>query len=57
MTQHAMGILIDDVKEGELLSKVLSSSNFDKILKACLWSSFAIEWSMFKDFKKKFMNY
>lgn len=54
MTQHAMAILIDDIKEGENLSKVLCSSMFEKILKACLWSSFAIEWSMFKDFKKNF---
>jgi hypothetical protein len=27
---------------------------FSKILKACLWSSFRIEWGMFKDLKKNF---
>ena len=54
MTQHAMALIIDDIKEGEKLSKVLCSSMFEKILKACLWSSFAIEWGMFKDFKKNF---
>jgi hypothetical protein len=54
MTQHAMALIIDDIKEGEKLSKVLCSSIFEKILKACLWSSFAIEWGMFKDFKRNF---
>lgn len=54
MTQHAMALIIDDIKEGEKLSKVLCSSIFEKILKACLWSSFAIEWGMFKDLKKNF---
>lgn len=54
MTQHAMALIIDDIKEGEKLYKVLCSSVFEKILKACLWSSFAIEWGMFKDLKKNF---
>ena len=54
MTQHAMAIIIDDIKEGQILSKALCSASFEKILKACLWSSFAIEWGMFKDFKKNF---
>jgi len=54
MTQHAIAIVINNYKEGEKISKCLCSSIFNKILKACLWSSFAIEWGMFKDFKKNF---
>ena len=54
MSQGAMAIVIDDLKEGEKLSKFLCSSIFNKIIKACLWSSFRIEWSMFKDLKKNF---
>jgi len=54
MSQHSMAIIIDNITEGERLSKVLCSLSFDKILKACLWSSYAIEWGMFKDFKKNF---
>ena len=54
MTQHAMAITINDKKEGEMLSKCLCSTLFNKIIKACLWSSFAIEWGMFKDLKKNF---
>ena len=56
MTQHAMALVIDDSEEGEKLSKVLCSSVFGKILKACLWSSYAIEWGMFKDLKKNFYD-
>ena len=54
MSEHAMAIIIDNIKEGEILSKILCSSIFEKILKACLWSSFAIDWGMFKDLKKNF---
>ena len=53
-SQGAMAIVIDDIKEGEKLSKFLCSTIFNKIIKACLWSSFRIEWGMFKDFKKNF---
>ena len=54
MTQGAMAIEIDNLEEGEELSTFLCSPVFDKIRKACLWSSFRIEWSMFVDFKKDF---
>jgi len=54
MTQHAMAIIVDDVEEGKKVSKILCSKIFEEILKACLWSSFAIEWSMFRDFKRNF---
>jgi 16S rRNA G966 N2-methylase RsmD len=54
MSQHAMAIIIDNIEEGKKLSNVLSSTIFTKIIRACLWSSFAIEWGMFKDFKQHF---
>ena len=54
MSQGAMAIIIDDIKEGEKISKFLCSTTFNKIIKACLWSSFRIEWGMFKDLKKNF---
>jgi len=53
-SQGAMAIVIDDIKEGEKLAKFLSTPVFNKIIKACLWSSFRIEWGMFKDLKKNF---
>lgn len=54
MSENAMAIIIDDKLEGENLSKCLCSTIFNKIIKACLWSSFRIEWGMFKDLKKNF---
>ena len=54
MSQGAMAIIIDDINEGNKLSKFLCSSIFNRIIKACLWSSFRIEWGMFKDLKKNF---
>ena len=54
MSQGTMAIIIDNINEGEKLSKFLCSSVFNNIIKACLWLSFRIEWSMFKDLKKNF---
>ena len=54
MTQHSMALKIYTKEEGEYLAKVLCSNIFNKIIKACLWSSYAIEWSMFRDFKHNF---
>jgi hypothetical protein len=44
MSQGAMAIIINNIKEGEKLSKFLCSLVFNKIIKAYLWSSFRIEW-------------
>ena len=54
MSQGAMAIIINNKLEGEKISKFLCSKEFDKILNACLWSSFRIDWRLFSDFKKKF---
>jgi hypothetical protein len=57
MSQCAMAIEISSKVEGENLIKVLISDRFNKIIKACSWSSFRIEWGMFKNFKKDFYKY
>jgi len=54
MSQGAMAIIINDIEEGNKISNFLTSNTFKKISNACLWSSFRIEWCMFKDFKKNF---
>lgn len=33
------------------------TNKFKKVLEACLWSSYAIEWNIFTDFKKDFYKY
>jgi len=57
MTQHAMALCIDNNDEGEKIIKALTTEKFQKILNACLWSSYAIEWNIFSDFVKNFYKY
>ena len=57
MTQHAMGIIIDDETEGEKVINAITTKKFEKVLSACLWSSFAIEWNIFTDFRRDFYKY
>ena len=54
MTEHAIGIIIDTLEEGENIKKALTSDIFNKILSACMFSSFAIDRVLFKEFKKDF---
>jgi hypothetical protein len=54
LSECAIGVIINNEIEGQKISTFLVSDIFSKILKACLWSSFRIEWGMFKDFKKNF---
>ena len=54
MTQHAMGIGIVNETEGKQLSKALTSEKMKILIDSCLFSSYAIDWNIFKDFKKDF---
>ena len=52
MTQHAMGIQIENENEGIELSKALISIKMKVLIDSCLFSSYAIDWNIFKDMKK-----
>ena len=54
MTQHSMAIQVDNLEEATNIGKVIESDTFDKIIQSCLYSSYAIDWNIFKDFKKDF---
>lgn len=54
MTQHAMAIKVSSLQEAENLKKALESKEFESVLDATVWSSYAIDWSMFKFFRKDF---
>lgn len=54
MTHGAMYIKIQDKGEGDNISKALQSEKFQKIIKSCNYSSFRLDWNIFKDFKKDF---
>jgi hypothetical protein len=53
-TEHAISIMVSSRKEAEDLKMALLSDKFKKILKACSWSNFQIDYRMFLSFKKDF---
>ena len=54
MTQHSMAIQVDNLEEAKNICKVIESDKFNKIIQSCLYSSYAINWNIFKEFKKDF---
>ena len=54
LTNGAIGIKINNLIEGENYKKALKSDKFDKVLKGCLFSSYRVDWNIFKEFKKDF---
>lgn len=54
MSHCAMGIKCDDNEEAVNIQTALMSEGFQEIVDACNWSSFRIDWNMFKSFKKEF---
>lgn len=54
MTHGAMAIQVDNLEEATNISKVIESDIFDKIIQSCIFSSFRIDWNIFKEFKKDF---
>ena len=54
MTQHSMAIQVDNLEEATNICKAIESDKFGKILQSCLYSSYAIDWNIFKDFKRNF---
>jgi hypothetical protein len=54
MTHGAMAIKVDNLEEATFISKVIESDKFGKIIQSCIFSSFRIDWNIFKEFKKDF---
>ena len=54
MTHGAMAIQIDNLEEAINISKAIQTEHFDKVIKSCSFSSFRIDWNIFKDMKKNF---
>jgi len=54
MTHGAMAIKVDNVEEATFISKAIDSDKFDKVIQSCIFSSFRIDWNIFKEFKKDF---
>ena len=54
LTNGGIGIKIDDLETGNNIKKALTSNKFNNILNSCLFSSYRIDWNIFKEFKKDF---
>lgn len=54
MTQHAMAIQVDSLEEAQNIVRAICSPKFNKVIHSCMFSSFAIDWNIFKDFRKDF---
>ena len=54
MTQHAMAIQVDTLEEATQICKAIESDKFNEIIQSCLYSSYAIDWNVFKEFKRDF---
>ena len=54
MTHGAMYIKILNEEEGNNIKKALTCDTFKDIIKSCTYSSFRIDWNIFKDMKKDF---
>jgi ribosomal protein L30E len=57
MTQHAMAIKVANMSEANKIISSFKKDHFLQILNACMWSSFAIDWNLFKCFKKNFYDF
>jgi hypothetical protein len=57
ITHGAMGIQVSDPHELTQMKNVLLHHEFRKIIDACMYSSFRIDWNMFKHFKRDFWKH
>tara|TARA_B100001758_G_scaffold94065_1_gene80352 strand:- start:1438 stop:2685 length:1248 start_codon:yes stop_codon:yes gene_type:complete len=57
MTHGAMAIVVNDIEEGKLLQDIILSDRFKKLMDACCFSSYRIDWNVLAQFsKQKLLN-
>ena len=54
MTQHAMAIRVENIDEANQLCKSLKSDKMACFVDSCSYSSYAIDWNIFKDMRRDF---
>jgi len=57
LSSHSIGIKVYNENEGNELLVYLKSEEFLDIIKSCIWSSYGIDWNLFKYFKKDFYKH
>ena len=53
MTHGAMAIQVNNIEEGNLLRTILLSETFKKLMSACCYSSYRIDWCVLSEFSKE----
>ena len=57
MTHGAMGIVVNDMEEGNQLCDIILSQQFKTLMDACCYSSYRIDWNVLNQFSKyKFLS-
>ena len=54
MTEHSMGIQVSSNEEANNIANAIKTEKFGNIVKSCSFSTYQIDWRMFKEFKKDF---
>jgi len=54
MTHGSMAIQVDNLEEALNICKAITSKKFNEIIQSCIFSSFRIDWNIFKEFRKDF---
>ena len=54
LTEHCIGLEIDNYREGCIIKKAIESIKFKDILTSCRWSNYQIDHRLFTYFKKDF---
>jgi hypothetical protein len=57
MTQHAIGLKVETLKEAKMLQSVLESDKFKDIIKSMSFSNYQIDWKIFTYFKEDFYKH
>jgi hypothetical protein len=56
MSENSMAIQVDNIDEAINIKKTLLSNNFKQLIKSCIIGNFRIDWRLFKEFKKRFLE-
>jgi len=57
LTNGSIGIKISSAKEGMEYKKFLETPTMKEIIESCSFSSFRVDWNIFKEFRKNFYMY
>ena len=54
MTEHSMAIQVSSYDEANNITNAIKSESFKNIIKSCSFSTYQLDWRIFKEFKKDF---